>query len=328
MTAVWTESPGIQLDLNVPASRRYDAVSEDLIEGGREVLAAISAHLPASYRALASAAALRTMNRFTAEAKGLAERVGTDWQRVFVANLSYDLVLASLGCSTMALATPHGPVLARNMDWAPEGPLARASVRIDAVRRGELQHRTANWPGGIGVVTGLSARGFAVALNAVFHPAGFDRLGYPVLFFLRQVLDDAHDFEDALQRLRTQRLTIAGLFTLVGRENHQRVVIERSPREAALRWAEGDRPLVATNHYQAMDVDRGPLAFGLTGTSADRCASLASLVADCAGTSPSDERLLFALTDGRVIQSITAQHVIARPASFVLRVFVPTRLLV
>lgn len=327
MTAVWTESPSIELDLDTPPSRRFAGVPEDIIERGREVLAAISARLPPSYRALASAAALRTMNRFTAEAKGLAARVGTDWQRVFVANLSYDLVLASLGCSTLALATPHGPVLARNMDWAPETPLARASVRIDCVRHEELQQRTANWPGGIGVVTGLSARGFAVALNAVFHPAGFDRLGYPVLYFLRLVLDDARDFDDALQRLRTQRLTLAGLFTLVGRENHQRVVIERSPREAALRWPEGDQPLVTTNHYQVMNVERGPLAFGLTGTSADRCASLASLIADCEGKSPSDERLLFALTDGRVIQSITAQHVIARPTSNSLRVFVPTRLL-
>jgi hypothetical protein len=200
-------------------------------------------------------------------------------------------------------------------------------VGIDCVRRGELVHRTANWPGGIGVVTGLSTKGFAVSLNAVFHPAGLDRLGYPVLYFLRQVLDDARDFDDALQRLRTQRLTLAGLFTLAGRENHQRVVIERSSREAALRWPDGDHPLVATNHYQAMEVERGPLAFGLSGTSADRCASLASLIADCNGGSPSDERLLFALTDGRVIQSITAQHVIARPASNTLRVFVPTRLL-
>ena len=328
MSAVWTESPSVTLDLDTPASRRYEAVPENVIERGREVLAAISAHLPPSYRALASAAALRTMNRYTAEAKGLALRVGTDWQRVFVANLSYDLVLASLGCSTMALATPEGPVLARNMDWAPEGPLARASLRIDCVRHGELQHSTANWPGGIGVVTGLSARGFAVALNAVFHPTGFERLGYPVLYFLRQILDDAHDFEDALQRIRTQRLTMAGLFTLVGRQNHQRVVIERSPRDAALRWPDGDQPLVATNHYQAMEVDRGALAFGLTGTSADRCASLSSLIADCQGKSPSNERLLFALTDGRVIQSITAQHVIARPASNTLRVFVPTRLLI
>ncbi|HEX6983894.1 MAG TPA: C45 family autoproteolytic acyltransferase/hydrolase, partial [Planctomycetaceae bacterium] len=241
------------------------------------------------------------------------------------ANLSYDLVIASLGCSTVALATADGPVLARNMDWAPERPLARASVRIDLVRAGRTVHRTANWPGGIGVVTGLSGHGFAVALNAVFHPAGPDRLGYPVLLFLRRLLDEATGFDDALRRLRTQRLTTAGLFTLVGRENSQRVVVERSPRQAVLRWAEGEAPLVATNHYQAMSVERGPLAFGLTGTSADRCAALGDLVRGAAGGHVGDARLLFALTDPAVIQSITAQHVVARPYAGELRLYVPRR---
>jgi hypothetical protein len=326
MSAIWTEVPSVELDLAKPPSRRFDSMPQAIADRGKLVLDALAPHLPPSYRRIAMAAALRTMNLFTGEAKGLAARVGTDWHRVFVANLSYDLVLSSLGCSTAALATPQGPVLARNMDWAPEGPLARASVRIDAVRKGELVHRTANWPGGIGVVTGLSSRGFAVALNAVFHPDGLDLLGYPVLYFLRRVLDEARDFDEALHRLQTQRLMIAGLFTLVGTQNSQRVAIERSPRQAALRWADNNRPLLTTNHYQAMSVPRGPLAFGLSGTSADRCASLADLVSSM-GETIADEALLFALTDERVIQSITAQHVIARPASNTLRVFVPTRLL-
>jgi hypothetical protein len=322
MEPPWIEAPSIELDAAVPAMRRYDHAPEPLVERGRALLASISERFPPSYRHLATVAALRTGYRFNAEAKGLAHRVGTDWQRIFVANLSYDLVIAYLGCSTMALATPDGPVLARNMDWAPEGPLARASVRIDLVRNGRLLHRTANWPGGIGVVTGLSARGFAVALNAVFHPAGFDRLGYPVLLFLRTLLDDATGFDDALKRLRTQRLAAAGLFTLVGRENSQRVVVERSPREAAIRRAVGDEPLVTTNHYQAFEIERGPLAYGLTGTSAERCSALTDLVAGTDGRAVEDSRLLFALSDPAVRQQITAQHVVARPAEDSLRLYV------
>jgi hypothetical protein len=323
MEPPWVEAPSIELDADAPVARRFAAVPGPLLERGRELLDEISGRLPPSYRHLARLAALRTLNRFTPEAKALAARVGTDWQRVFVANLSYDLVIASLGCSTVALATSDGPVLARNMDWAPERPLARASVRIDLVRTGRVVSRTANWPGGIGVVTGLSCRGFAVALNAVFHPSGMDRLGYPVLLFLRTLLDDARDFDDALVRLRTQRLMTAGLFTLVGRENRQRVVIERSPRDAALRWPDGDSPLVTTNHYQALTVARGPLAFGLTGTSADRCASLGDLIRDASNGNVPDSRLLFALSDPAVMQTITAQHVIARPAADELRVYVP-----
>lgn len=326
MALPWVEAPSVELDARSPIGRRFAPVPDSLVDRGRELLDAIAGKAPPSYRRLATLAALRTFRRFTPEAKALASRVGTDWQRVFVANLSYDLVIASLGCSTVALATPDGPVLARNMDWAPEGPLARASVRIDLVHDRRLVSRTANWPGGIGVVTGLSARGFAVALNAVFHPAGLDKLGYPVLLFLRTLLDDAKDFDDAFRRLRTQRLMTAGLFTLIGRDNHERVVVERCPRTAVVRRPKGDAPLVTTNHYQAFDVERHPLAFGLTGTSADRCECLGQLLRDCATSSVSDARLLYALSDPAVMQGITAQHVIARPASDEMRLYVPGRL--
>lgn len=326
MDTPWIEVPNLVLDAGLPAVRRYDSVPANVIDRGRELLAILSDWFPPSYRRLATLAALRTAHRFTAEAKSLAARIGGDWQAVMTANLAYDLVLASLGCSCVALATPEGPILARNMDWSPERAMARASVRIDLVRAGKVVHRTANWPGGIGVVTGLSGRGFAVALNAVFHPAGMDRLGYPVLLFLRRVLDDATGFDDAVRRISAQRLMTAGLFTLVGVENRQRVVIERSPREAALRWADGDRPLVATNHYQLLPVESGPLAFGLTGTSADRCASLTDLVQSRSQPAVFDDaRLLYALTEPSVIQSITAQHVVARPRPGTLNVYIPRR---
>ena len=327
MPVPWTAAPALRIDADLPPEQRFATIEPPLLAAARELVAAISQHLPSSYPHLARLVALRTGGRFTAEAKALAERVGVDWQRVLVANITYDLVLATLGCSTVALATPDGPVLARNMDWMPEAPLARASVRIDTFRNGRLLHSNASWPGGIGVVTGLSSKGFAVALNAVTHPDAPDRLGYPVLLHLRRVLDDATGFDDALLRLQTVRLASPGLFTLVGRENRQRVVVERSPRAAALRWPEAQQPLVATNHYQALVAGDAPSGFGLAGSSAGRCAMLGRLVSGTAAAPISDEHLLFALTDPAVLQGITAQHVIARPAAETLQLYVPTRLL-
>ena len=138
------------------------------------------------------------------------------------------------------------------MDWWPEDVLARASCVVRFERQGEMQFCTAGWPGAVGVVTGLSARGFAVALNAVMGPERFSRIGYPVLLHLRRVVEDARDFADALRMLARQRLIAPALFTLVGTANDERVVIERSPRRHALRWAEGDAPLVATNDYRTL----------------------------------------------------------------------------
>ncbi|MFM9960453.1 MAG: hypothetical protein ACKV2Q_04425 [Planctomycetaceae bacterium] len=67
---------------------------------------------------------------------------------------------------------------------------------IRFTRGGELAFANAGWPGAVGIVSGLSARGFAVALNAV--GGGSDMLGYPVLLHLRRVIEEAPDFDGAV----------------------------------------------------------------------------------------------------------------------------------
>src|SRR5205823_1995423 len=154
------------------------------------LLVAVMREIPPAARALAYAVRLRTLGRLQAEARALAARIGADWCDVVLANVSYDLLLASLGCSTVVLPTPAGPVLARNMDWWPEDVLARSSYLIHCTRHGQPAFSQAGWPGSIGVVTGLSARGFVVALNAVLCPERTCKTGYPVLLHLRRVLED------------------------------------------------------------------------------------------------------------------------------------------
>src|SRR5207237_1931878 len=118
-------------------------------------------------------------------------------------------------------------------DWWPEDLLAQSSYLVRCSRRGEFAFANAGWPGAIGVVTGLSARGFAVVLNAVIGPEGIRKTGYPVLLHLRRVLEDARDFDDALRLLSEQTLAAPALFTLAGRDNAQRVVLERTPTRHA-----------------------------------------------------------------------------------------------
>src|SRR5262249_52434394 len=156
----------------------------------------VMAHVPPSMGLLADAVRLRTGNRFHQEADAIAAQVGSNWRDVILANISYDLVVASLGCSTVALPTRDGPVLARNMDWWPEDRLAQASYLIRYSNGGQPRFVNAGWPGAVGVVTGLSHRGFALALNAVSSPDGANKLGYPVLLALRKVLEDAGDFDE------------------------------------------------------------------------------------------------------------------------------------
>lgn len=318
------ERATIEIDLERPASERARAFSDVAVAQCLELLNGMKEMISPNALRLADLVRLRTLDRFQDEAQSLADRHGLSWREIVLANISYDLFL-SIGCSTAAMPGPDGPVLARNMDWFPEGPLARATYRVRCSRGGRHAFTHAGWPGSIGIVTGLSANGFAVALNAVGSPEGANLQGYPVLLFLRTVVEDARDFDDALAQLTSQTLAMSALFTLVGTRNNQRVVIERSPTKHALRWGQDGTPLFATNHYRSLCAGSGEAHNGASCSRYDRLCKLLNQPRDDSGAW-SDTELLAALSDPGVMQEITAQQIVARPYLGDLRAYIPAHL--
>lgn len=321
----WIECPHV----TVPLKGDYAtvAIGDGLLASSRRLLDAIRAEIPAYARPAAYALHTRTLGRYFREVRGIARRADADWRDVTLANLMYDFVVARFGCSTVALATPDGPVLARNMDWWPEDLLAQASCHLHFEAAGVSQFSCAAWPGGIGVVTGLSRRGFALALNAVLAAERFDLRGHPVLFFLRRVLEDAKDFAQAVVWCAAQRLMAPALITLVGLSNDERVVVERTPTRHAFRRPLGNAPLITTNDYRLLEPPQANASLEIYQTTCHRYETLETLLAARAFPRPvPDEEILFALTDPRVLQTITAQHVVMRPRLQSLRLFVPREL--
>jgi hypothetical protein len=325
----WVERPVLDIDVCLPLERRYEHVPDEAVTAGRQLLDAVTTQIPRWARFLADLVRLRTRSRFHEEAVSVARFAGAGWRDVMLASVSYDLVMRfALGCSTVALPTPSGPVVGRNMDWMPEDLLARASYLVRVVRGGAFQFANAGWPGAIGVVTGLSARGFAVVLNAVRCEERQALTGYPVLLHLRRVLEHAADFDAALRLLSQQRLTSAALFTLVGSENRQRVVIERTPTRHALRWPREDEPLLVTNDYRLLFQPETHANGSIYQTTCDRYDALCRFFArHRPDREVGDSELLYILSDARVIQDITAQHILMRPRTGQVRLFVPRRLL-
>lgn len=321
----WSERPIVQVDLDAPPAKRLSALLDDVVAPAKRLLQDVVGQIPSTARPLADAVRLRTAGRFQEEAVAVADRLGSDWRSIMLANISYDLTIAVLGCSTMAAATSKGPVLARNLDWWPEDLLARGTFQFRHVQSGSVRYVTAGWAGALGVVTGMSARGFAVALNAVTGPEGVDPSGYPVLLHLRRVVEDAGDFDEAVTMLTETPLAAPALFTVVGTRNDQRVVIERSPRRHAHRRPDGDEPLLATNDYRSLFRPESHDTLEIYRTT---CARYEAMGALCARMKdPDDDALLYVLTEPRVLAGITAQHVIFRPRDGWARVLVPHRLL-
>lgn len=331
--STWTRCPSYEMDLDLPEPERFAVIERYMIDRARRLLEAIRQHIPGKALSLAPLLNARTRWRFSAELKAMGRYTGIDWRWLMLGNVSYDLALASLGCSTVVMPTPEGPMVARNMDWWPQELLAAASCTLRFVRGGELLFAIAGWPGSVGAVTGLSARGFAVVLNAVLGQESARRSGYPVLLFLRRVLEEADGFEAAVKMIHDKTLFTCGLITVAGTTNHQRVCIERTPTRAMLRWPEPDEPLVATNSYLLMDqpprrkpLDRdGRELFATTCTRYERLDTLARELLARGNVTP--QCLLYALTDPEVIQEITAQHVVVQPGRGEIDLYVPTRLL-
>src|SRR6476659_9757069 len=121
-----------------------------------------------------------------------------------------------------------------------EDLLAQASCHLHYEAADGPRFTSAAWPGGLGVVTGLSRNGFGIALSAVIAAERFHLRGYPVLYFLRRVVEKAVSFEQAVSWCMNQRLMSPALITLVSRDNSERVVIERTPTRHAVRRPNGD----------------------------------------------------------------------------------------
>jgi len=324
----WTERPELQLNCTWPPAERYAGIGSDVIERGRDLLDAIMREVPRAALPLADGVRIRTVGRFHDEACAIADLVDTDWRSVIIANISYDLAVATMGCSTVALPTCEGPVLARNMDWWPEHLLARASYLIRHLDGDDAKLVHAGWPGSIGVVSGLSRRGFAVVLNAVTSNERPQLSGYPVMLFIRQVLDDADSFEQAVNMLAEQRLVCSCLLSVVGTRNFERVVIERTATQSAQRWGLDDKPLVATNDYRKLMRPRTSESSELYQTTCTRFDHLSAFFAEpTVERTVDDDELLYRVTDPHIMQTITAQHVIIRPRAGSVRLFVPRALL-
>lgn len=325
---MWTECPSFHLDWT---GQHWDVanVTPEAEQRSKELLAAMSQQIPKTVLRAAQLIALRVGRQLSSEAKFLAKSFNVDWRSLLIAGLAYDLILATFACSTIALATPSGPVLARNMDFWPERLLARASAVLNYTRDGAAQFVQAGWPGSIGVVSGMSLRGrFAIVVNAV---VGIERtlwIGFPVLLHMRRVIEEAANYDDAIKQLSDCHLMTSVLFTVVGSENSQRVVIERSPKRSVLRHPEGNGPLFTTNSYRSLNGAAEVVTDIFSGTACSRYDALCDFLGDHRGErNVDDAELLYRLTDPRVIQAITAQHIIFRPAQGTTRLFAPNRFL-
>ena len=302
----------MQVDLTRPATLRWD-LSRAEEAAARELLTVYKRDLglPASLVAELSRPAVRA--DFWDEMQGVASRAGVSIEEVVWGNLYYDALKAVLvGCTAFAVDTPAGPLHARNLDWWSENDaLRRHTTQTKFVGALEGEFTTVGWPGFVGTFSGVAPNRFAITLNAVISDEPL-QMAAPVVFALRQVLEEAASFEAALRTLQTIPLASDSLLLLTGVRRGEMAVIERTPTRAEVRFAENGS-IFATNDYRKMHTGLRSVDSELQATACRRYDRISELVASRVPRDASE--CLNYLGDPAVRMGITVQQMVFQAAT-------------
>jgi hypothetical protein len=159
------------------------------------------------------------------------------------------------GCATLFVGAERsatgGPLLGRNLDWPPFGPLHEYTLVVVYRPEGKLAFAAVTYPGMVGVFSGMNEKGLAVAdltvTDAKDGSAKLDVTGTPYTLALRRVLEECSTVAEAEKLVRSLRRTVRQNIAVCDRAGG--AVFEETPKTVAVRRAE-DGLCACTNHFR------------------------------------------------------------------------------
>jgi len=179
------------------------------------------------------------------------------YHRLLFLHALYDIALSFehsplIGCSSFTLGpsrTQNGHALmARAFDFEAGDVFDRDKAVYFVRSPGAIPFASVAWPGLIGVMSGMNLEGVSIVVHG--GRAREPRTsGIPVVFSLREVLERAHDTDEAVAILREQSVMVSHIVMVNDARGHA-VVVERAPGEPATLREESEDRLALTNHFE------------------------------------------------------------------------------
>lgn len=227
-----------------------------------------------------------------------------------LANLYYDILKAYFGCTAFAVKTIEGIIHARNLDWWTSNDILNRYTKIfNFKKNGVTRYKTIGWPGFVGALSGLSSNKFSITLNAVLSKDKAE-IAMPISFLLRDILENARNYQEAKQKLEQTDLASDCLLLIAGTEAGEMAVIERTPSRNATRETE-DAFIAVTNDYKLLENNVAEQS-ELQSTSCGRYDRIYQLLDQ--GKPISTSEALAYLSDEKVMMGITVQQMVLNPS--------------
>ena len=172
------------------------------------------------------------------EMRGLAKGSGLPYEEILAVNASIDrfqTVFCSTVVATGAATTDGETYFGRNLDFPGRNILQKMTVVLVWEPEEGTQLAAVTWPGLVGVLSGMNARGVAGA-TMMIH-GGERRAGLPYLLMYRKALEGARSAEDVWESISAAKRTCSNNFMVVDAAGTA-FVIEFNPATALRRSAE------------------------------------------------------------------------------------------
>jgi hypothetical protein len=184
------------------------------------------------------------------------------YQRLVYLQSLYDISLSFehsplLGCTSFVAtgkATKDGHTyLARNFDFEAGSVYDDGKVVFLVEEKGKIPYASVAWPGFVGTVSGMNAKGVAVVIHGG-RARDTSEDGEPVVHTTRALLAEASTVDEAIALVRSRKAMVSHIL-LVADASGDAAVIERAPgAEPFVRRAEGPK-LPLTNHFEGPFAD-------------------------------------------------------------------------
>ena len=196
-------------------------------------------------------------------------------------------LVSRAGCTSFGAwggATEGGHLITgRNFDWEAAEVFSRDRVIILSEPDGGIPFISLAWASMAGVVSGMNRAGVSVTINGAPSslPGG---TATPVAMVARDVLQKAHNLNEALKIIRSAKVFVSTLWLVGSRTDGKFIVVEKTPDRTDVREPEGDT-IVSANHFQTPGLtnDARNLSYLEEATSTPRYRRMTELLAAARG---------------------------------------------
>ncbi|HVU07697.1 MAG TPA: C45 family autoproteolytic acyltransferase/hydrolase [Verrucomicrobiae bacterium] len=161
-------------------------------------------------------------------------------------------IRARAGCTAFGAwgnATANGHLITgRNFDWEAAEVFSTNRIVELCEPDGGIPFISLSWAGMAGVVSGMNRAGISVTVNGA--PSSLpDETATPVAIVAREIMEHAHNLDEALKILRADKVFVSTIWLVGSRADGKFVVVEKTPATTNMREPGGDS-IVCPNHFE------------------------------------------------------------------------------